>query len=79
MRATAYAADCGHADHAFPACGRQEKSSKNAYACPLYMYPVRAGGPERPSFMLSVDLPSGLQSADFWTLRGTALVLALAL
>lgn len=55
----------------------KKKSSKGTYACPLYMYPVRAGGPERPSFMLSVDLPAGPQSADFWTLRGTALLLAL--
>lgn len=56
----------------------KKKSGKGTYACPLYMYPVRAGGPERPSFMLSVDLPCGSQSADFWTLRGTALLLSLA-
>ena len=55
-----------------------KKSKKGAmYACPLYYYPVRTGTRERPSFMRLVDLRAGPMGPDFWTLRGTALLLSL--
>ena len=51
---------------------------KGTYQCPLYMYPVRTGSRERPSFMIMVDLKSGAGDSDFWIKRGTALLLSLA-
>ena len=56
----------------------KKKSLKGVYQCPLYMYPVRTGTRERPSFMLAVDLKSGQVDGEHWTKRGTALLLALA-
>lgn len=50
--------------------------TKGVYSCPLYMYPVRTGTRERPSFVVAVDLPSGQAVAEHWTKRGTALLLA---
>ena len=48
------------------------------YRCPMYLYPLRTGTRERPSFMIPVDLKAGAADADFWVKRGTALLLALA-
>ena len=56
----------------------KKKNAKGIYTCPLYMYPVRTGSRERPSFMVMVDLKGGDCDADFWIKRGTALLLALA-
>jgi dynein heavy chain, axonemal len=56
----------------------KKKSSKGMYVCPLYMYPVRTGTRERPSFMIPVDLKSGAVDGDFWVKRGTALLLSLS-
>eukprot|EP00899_Mesostigma_viride_P014884 jgi/Mesvir1/23397/Mv21091-RA.2 len=56
----------------------KKKSSKGMYSCPLYMYPVRTGTRERPSFMINVDLKSGSVDPDHWIKRGTALLLSLA-
>uniref|UniRef100_K3W7J7 Dynein heavy chain C-terminal domain-containing protein n=1 Tax=Globisporangium ultimum (strain ATCC 200006 / CBS 805.95 / DAOM BR144) TaxID=431595 RepID=K3W7J7_GLOUD len=57
----------------------KKKSSKGLYSCPLYMYPLRTGTRERPSFMIAVDLKSGTgKSPDIWTRRGTALLLSLS-
>lgn len=57
----------------------KKKSSKGLYSCPLYMYPLRTGTRERPSFMIAVDLKSGAgKSPDLWTRRGTALLLSLS-
>ena len=56
----------------------KKKNPKGVYQCPLYMYPVRTGSRERPSFMVFVDLKSGSCDSDFWIKRGTALLLALA-
>ena len=50
--------------------------TKGIYSCPLYMYPVRTGTRERPSFVVAVDLPSGQAVPEHWTKRGTALLLA---
>ena len=48
------------------------------YACPLYLYPLRTGSRERPSWMLNVDIKSGAAEPEVWTKRGTAMLLALA-
>ncbi len=56
----------------------KKKSQKGIYVCPLYLYPVRTGTRERPSFMINVDLRSGAVDADHWIMRGTALLLSLA-
>ncbi|CUG06458.1 dynein heavy chain, putative [Bodo saltans] len=50
--------------------------TKGIYQCPLYMYPVRTGTRERPSFVVAVDLGSGQSQSDHWVKRGTALLLA---
>jgi dynein heavy chain len=55
-----------------------KKRTKGMYVCPLYLYPIRTGTRERPSFMTEVDLKSGSHDATFWTKRGTALLLSLA-
>merc|ERR1711907_184331 len=55
-----------------------KKRTKGMYSCPLYLYPIRTGTRERPSFMTEVDLKSGSKDATFWTKRGTALLLSLA-
>lgn len=56
----------------------KKRGQKGIYSCPLYMYPVRTGTRERPSFMINVDLKSGAADPDHWVMRGTALLLALA-
>ena len=56
----------------------KKKNVKGIYSCPLYMYPVRTGSRERPSFISFVDLKGGNCDSDFWIKRGTALLLALA-
>lgn len=58
--------------------GQQLRASSTEYECPLYLYPVRTGTRERPSFMRLVKLQSGEQPPDFWVKRGTALLLSLA-
>jgi dynein heavy chain len=64
--------------HFKPVEGKR-KVSKGYYTCPLYMYPVRSGSRERPSFVAAVDLKGGKGSADFWTKRGVAMLLSNAL
>ena len=44
----------------------------------VYLYPIRTGTRERPSFMYWVELKAGQFSPDQWTKRGTALLLAMA-
>jgi dynein heavy chain len=56
----------------------KKKVNKGMYTCPIYMYPVRTGTRERPSFMIAADIKAGLNDADFWTKRGTAMLLSLA-
>jgi dynein heavy chain len=56
----------------------KKKGSKGIHATPMYLYPVRTGSRERPSFMIEVDLKAGLQhDSQFWTKRGVALLLSL--
>jgi len=56
----------------------KKRGGKGFYSCPLYLYPLRTGSRERPSFMLNVDLKSGSADPEAWVKRGTALLLALA-
>jgi dynein heavy chain len=49
---------------------------KGVYSCPMYMYPIRTGTRERPSFVLAVDIPTGTGEPEQWTKRGTALLLS---
>jgi dynein heavy chain len=64
--------------HFKPAEGRR-RAAKGFYTCPLYMYPVRSGSRERPSYVVSVDLRGGKFSSDFWTKRGVAMLLSTAM
>lgn len=64
--------------HFKPVEARARGGKRGVYQCPLYMYPLRTGSRERPSFMLTVDLKSGASTEpEHWVKRGTALLLAL--
>lgn len=55
----------------------KKKSSKGIYTCPLYMYPIRSGTRERPSYVVSVDVKSGPKvAAEHWVKRGVAMLLS---
>ena len=54
----------------------KKKGSKGMYTCPLYMYPVRSGTRERPSYVYSIEIRGGRFSSEFWTKRGVAMLLA---
>lgn len=60
---------------------RGKRGVKGVYQCPLYLYPVRTGTRERPSYMITVELKTGPKAPqdrpEYWTKRGTALMLAL--
>ena len=56
----------------------KKKNQKGVYTCPLYLYPLRTGTRERPSFMINMDMRTGNVDPDHWVMRGTALLLALA-
>nr|AML30862.1 axonemal inner arm dynein heavy chain 6 [Marsilea vestita] len=56
----------------------KKKPVKGIYMCPLYLYPIRTGSRERPSFLMYVTLKCGEKNPDHWVKRGTALLLALA-
>ena len=56
----------------------KKKSARGLYSSPLYLYPVRTGSRERPSFMITVDLKAGVHDSDLWVKRGTALLLSLS-
>ncbi|CAM6118761.1 unnamed protein product [Calypogeia fissa] len=56
----------------------KKRNLKGLYQCPLFLYPLRTGTRERPSFILFVTLKCGAVETDFWVKRGTALLLALA-
>ena len=64
--------------HFKPVEGKR-RAAKGFYTCPLYMYPIRSGSRERPSYVISVELRAGKFSADFWTKRGVAMLLSTAL
>jgi len=54
----------------------KRRTTNGIYACPLFMYPIRTGTRERPSFVVTVDLGSGAHTPEFWTTQGTALLLS---
>ena len=56
----------------------RKKQTKSMYTCPLYLYPIRTGTRERPSYMIALELRSGEKPPTFWVKRGTAALLALA-
>jgi dynein heavy chain len=62
----------------FKPMAKKKAGAEGIYQCPLYMYPVRTGTRERPSFIVWVELKSGAKDSSFWTKRGTALLLATA-
>merc|ERR1719410_786182 len=57
---------------------RKKAATDGIYSCPLYLYPIRTGSRERPSFMIWVELKSGQYAPDLWTKRGAALLLSVA-
>jgi dynein heavy chain len=63
----------------FKPMDNKKRAQKGVYSCPLYLYPIRTGTRERPSFMINVDLKSGSADPDHWIMRGTALLLSLAI
>eukprot|EP00929_Paragymnodinium_shiwhaense_P077086 TRINITY_DN3967_c0_g4_i1.p1 TRINITY_DN3967_c0_g4~~TRINITY_DN3967_c0_g4_i1.p1 ORF type:complete len:2593 (+),score=910.05 TRINITY_DN3967_c0_g4_i1:931-7779(+) len=63
----------------FKPVAKKKTNFDGIYQCPLYLYPVRTGSRERPSFMIWIDLKSGATTPpEFWVKRGTALLLATA-
>jgi len=62
----------------FKPIAKKKGTADGVYQCPLYMYPVRTGTRERPSFITWVEVKSGTKDHAFWTRRGTALLLATA-
>ncbi|EGF78014.1 hypothetical protein BATDEDRAFT_91203 [Batrachochytrium dendrobatidis JAM81] len=55
----------------------RKKANRGLYTCPLYYFPIRSGTRERPSFINSMDLKSGLHDQDYWVKRGTAALASL--
>jgi len=63
--------------HFIPARREGKVKVKNLHVTPLYMYPIRTGTRERPSFVLGLDIPTkGEYESEVWTKRGTALLLS---
>jgi len=60
----------------FKPVDNKKKSTKGIYSCPLYLYPLRTGSRERPSFVISCEIKCGAQGPDYWTCRGTAMLLS---
>ena len=56
----------------------KKKVPKGVYLCPMYLYPVRTGSRERPSFVINVELKSGSNGSEHWVKRGCAVLLSLA-
>jgi dynein heavy chain len=60
----------------FKPVDNKKKSIKGIYSCPLYLYPLRTGSRERPSFVISCEVRCGAQGSEYWTCRGTAMLLS---
>eukprot|EP00924_Labyrinthula_sp_SR-Ha-C_P016869 maker-scaffold_6-snap-gene-17.26-mRNA-1 protein AED:0.02 eAED:0.02 QI:0/0/0/1/0.75/0.6/5/0/4681 len=58
---------------------QQKTKKKKVYSCPCYLYPIRTGTRERPSFTITVNLNAGDSTPEHWIKRGTALLLSTAL
>ena len=56
----------------------KKKAPKGMYQCPTFLYPIRTGSRERPSFTILVDLKTGASEPEHWIKRGTAMLLSLA-
>lgn len=56
----------------------KKKPGKTIYMCPMYMYTIRTGSRERPSYVATIELKAGAATPEYWTKRGTALILSLA-
>ncbi len=56
----------------------KKKVVKGINSCPVYMYPIRTGSRERPSYTISVDLKTDGHDTDFWICRGAAILLSLS-
>merc|ERR1712196_267873 len=63
--------------HFKPVEVKKKAGAKSYYACPCYLYEIRTGTRERPSYMATIDLKSGPNPPEFWVKRGTAALLAL--
>merc|ERR1711924_409133 len=48
----------------FKPVDNKKKSIKGIYSCPLYLYPLRTGSRERPSFVISCEVRCGAQGSD---------------
>lgn len=62
----------------FKPVAKKKTVTDGIYQCPLYLYPIRTGSRERPSFMIFIDLKSGPNDGNYWIKRGTALLLSVA-
>eukprot|EP00792_Barthelona_sp_PAP020_P009037 TRINITY_DN3265_c0_g2_i1.p1 TRINITY_DN3265_c0_g2~~TRINITY_DN3265_c0_g2_i1.p1 ORF type:complete len:4670 (+),score=1289.10 TRINITY_DN3265_c0_g2_i1:29-14038(+) len=56
----------------------RKRPSNAIYQCPAYMYPVRTGTRERPSYVTTVELACEEDESNKWIKRGTALLLSLS-
>jgi len=63
----------------FKPVAKKKTNTDGIYQCPLYLYPIRTGSRERPSFMIWIELKSGPVNPDFWVKRGAALLLSIAI
>ncbi|XP_071333968.1 dynein axonemal heavy chain 2 [Trachinotus anak] len=61
----------------FKPAENRKKMGKSMYLCPCYYFPVRSGGAGRASFVVGVELKSGIVTPDHWIKRGTALLMSL--
>lgn len=71
--------------HFKPVENKNLKGSKQAksYLCPTYIYPIRTGTRENPSYMFSITLPAGPDNygnfeETYWIKRGVALLLSIS-
>jgi len=62
--------------HFKPTESKKKATGKGVYMCPLYLYQIRTGTRERPSFVVGIALDSGEKDGKFWVKRGTAMLLA---
>ena len=62
----------------FKPAEQKRRIAKGTYQCPLYNWPIRGGTFQHNSFILNVELKTGVQDSDYWTKRGVALLLSLS-
>ena len=56
----------------FKPVDNKKKSIKGIYSCPLYLYPLRTGSRERPSFVISCEVRCGAQGSEYWTFEAVS-------